>query len=28
MKFLKNLPITPKLGILVGVAVVGLCVAG
>jgi methyl-accepting chemotaxis protein len=28
VKFLKNLPITPKLGILVGVAVVGLCVAG
>ena len=28
VKLLKNLPITPKLGILVGVAIVGLCVAG
>lgn len=28
MKLLKNLPITPKIGIIVGVAVIGLCVAG
>ncbi len=28
MKLLKNLPITPKIGIIVGVAAIGLCVAG